>query len=69
MNLAHDEALNRIAFKGLRRYMEVRESHTECHYTRQQLKVAESRVTQLEEEVTRLQQHEHALHALVDAAG
>ena len=35
---------------------------------KKELKGAKSRVRQLEEEVLRLQKHEHALHALIGSA-
>jgi chromosome segregation ATPase len=47
---------------------EVQDSHAECDQTWKQLKAAELRVAQLQDEVVRLQKHEHALHALIGAA-
>ena len=47
---------------------EVERSRAECQIAKKELRGAKSRVRQLEEEVLRLQKHEHALHALLGSA-
>ena len=47
---------------------EVTKALMESEHLRRRLKASGARVTQLENEIIRLQKHEHALHALMDAA-
>ena len=47
---------------------EVERARAECQMAKKELRGAKSRVRQLEEEVIRLQTHEHALHALIGSA-
>ena len=44
---------------------EVERSRAECQMAKKELRFSKSRVRQLEDEVLRLQKHEHALHELL----
>ena len=63
------EALNRLKEESeellAESQQEVEESRAEYYQAMRQLKAAESRITQLQAEVVRLQKHEHALHTLL----